>query len=112
LLKINDILKPKSEEEILKDISLNNQDPTKLLAHSATNNFFTGVKLALQQGANIHYNDDYALRLAAYNGHADVVKVLLDAGANVHANNDGALGWAAYYGHADVVKLLKHYMQK
>jgi hypothetical protein len=34
---------------------------------------------------------------------------LLDAGADVHADNDGALRWASNNGHLEVVKLLKQY---
>jgi hypothetical protein len=38
--------------------------------------------------------------------------MLLDAGANVHADNDGALRWASYNGQTEVVKLLKQYSKK
>ncbi len=41
-----------------------------------------GVKAALASGANIHANDDLALRQAAHNGHAEIVSLLLAAGAN------------------------------
>jgi len=34
----------------------------------------------------------------------------LDNGADVHADNDEALKWAFEEGHHDVVKLLKKYM--
>ena len=34
------------------------------------------VIIALKKGANIHANNDYALRLASKDGHLDVVKYL------------------------------------
>jgi hypothetical protein len=99
------ILRPKSEEDILKDMPPD-QDPIDILIKSSQAGFLPGVKLALKSGADVHADNDIALRWAAQYGHIDVVKVLLDAGANVHACNDAALRWAAQYGHIDVVKVL------
>lgn len=70
------------------------------------------VKLLLQANADIHAQDDYALKYASHNGHTEVVKILLQAGANIHAQDDQALRYASYYGHAKVVKLLKNWMKK
>ena len=42
-------------------------------------------------GANVHADDDTALRAASQNGGADVVEVLLKAGADVHAKDDAML---------------------
>ena len=44
--------------------------------------------------------------MASYDGKTETVKLLLLEGANVHANNDQALKWASYYGHTEIVKLL------
>jgi ankyrin repeat protein len=52
------------------------------------------VKLLLEQGANVHAEDDYALHLASHNGHVEVVKLLLEQGANVHAIDEYALRYA------------------
>jgi len=70
------------------------------------------VKLLLDAGADVHAGNDYALRWASKNGHTDIVKLLLDAGANVHARDNGALQGATYYGHSDVVKILKDHIAK
>jgi len=64
------------------------------------------VTAALAAGANIHADDDEALRWAAFLGHVDVVQILLAAGANVHADHDGALRSAADHGHAEIARCL------
>jgi hypothetical protein len=65
------------------------------------------VKMLVDAGADVHANDDFALRYAAENGLTAIVKVLLDAGADVHACNNYALCWAAAEkGHTEIVKML------
>ena len=64
------------------------------------------VRLLLDHGANVHANDDQALRFAAYNGHLNVVRLLLDRGANIHARDDNALRSADDHCHQDIVRLL------
>jgi hypothetical protein len=60
----------------------------------------------LAAGADVHAENDRALRWASSNGHTEVVKILLAAGADVHAENDRALRWASESGHTEIVKLL------
>ncbi len=36
----------------------------------------------MERGANIHVNEEWALRLASKNGHLDVVRFLVEKGAN------------------------------
>jgi ankyrin repeat protein len=102
---IEDILRPKSEEEILSH--LNKLSPNELLTTSARIGFLPGVKLALERGANVHVWNDYALLWASNRGHYDVVELLLKRGANVHAQNDLVFYWAS---DKDIVELLKKYM--
>ena len=64
------------------------------------------VKYLISAGANIHADDDYALRWASSNDHLDIVKYLISAGANIHGWDDGALRGASYHGHLDIVKYL------
>jgi hypothetical protein len=101
---MEDILRPKSEEEILSQLGDLNSD--ELLIKSLSIGFLPGVKLALKNGANIHAYHDEALRWASRNGHKDVVELLLKAGVDVHADDDLALRWALLSGHKDVVELL------
>ena len=63
-------------------------------------------KYLIEKGADIHANNNFALKWSAENGHLDIVKYLVEKGANVHANNDFALKYSARYGHLDVVKFL------
>jgi len=70
------------------------------------------VKYLLDTEADVHADNDHALRSASYNGHTDVVKLLLDAGANVHAAGYQALQWAINYKHDDVVKILQDHIAK
>jgi ankyrin repeat protein len=41
-----------------------------------------------------------------YYGHLNVIKFLAESGADIHANDDQALRWAALGGHPDVVRFL------
>ena len=69
------------------------------------------VELLLEYGADIHAENDIALQDAAWHNRADVVKLLLEYGADVHAVNDAALRWAAENGHDDVVAVLKDWIK-
>ena len=64
------------------------------------------VKLLLENGVDIHYTDDNALRVACEVGHYDIVKLLLDAGANIHAKYGDPLMIVCEFGHYDIAKLL------
>lgn len=66
----------------------------------------SAVSFCLDRGADVHANDDSALRWAAHLNDKDVCELLLDRGANVHAMDDAALFWAAAKGHTAVVQLL------
>lgn len=43
---------------------------------------------------------------AAKNGHLEVVKYLVENGANIHADDDCALRWAVDYGHINIEQYL------
>ncbi|MEK0338517.1 MAG: hypothetical protein QQN41_13895, partial [Nitrosopumilus sp.] len=76
---MGDVLKGKSEEEILHSMhSMKDLDPNDLLYKSAKSGFLPGVNKALEDGADVHANVDYALRLASENSHYKIVKLLVD----------------------------------
>lgn len=64
------------------------------------------VKAFLADGADIHSNDDLALRFASELGRTEVVEILVKAGANVHANGGEPLRDATENGHQEVVRIL------
>ena len=64
------------------------------------------VKYLVENGADVHADNDYALCLSAENGHFDIVKYLVENGTDIHAKNDHALCWSAKNGHLEVVRLL------
>ncbi|MGB5860131.1 MAG: ankyrin repeat domain-containing protein, partial [Pseudomonas aeruginosa] len=53
------------------------------------------LRRLVQQGADLHTDDECALRLAASNGHFEVVKYLVEHRADIHTYRDQALRMAA-----------------
>ena len=78
----------------------------KMLAEMAKEGSVQGVLMMSSIGANIHVDNDRALRLASENGHLEVVKYLVKNGADIHADDDAALRWASANGHLEVVSYL------
>ena len=64
------------------------------------------VKQLIDAGADLTANDNYAIKHAAENGHTEVVKLLIDAGADVTADCNWAIRYATENGHTEVVKML------
>ena len=64
------------------------------------------VRYAVENGADIHDNDDWPLWRAAENGNTELVRYLIDNGANVHARYDEALRRAVAFGNLETVKYL------
>ena len=67
--------------------------PTMIMQYrwASENGHLEVVRYLVEQGANIHANNDYAIRWASENGHLEVVRYLVEKGANIHANNDYAI---------------------
>jgi ankyrin repeat protein len=74
---------------------------------AAENGRLDTVKYLISMGANVHANDDYALRWAVGNGHLDTVKYLVSIGADAHACRFSAIRWATADGHYDTLDYLK-----
>ena len=62
--------------------------------------------LVEKRGADIHINDDYALRCATLYGHLDIVKYLIEKGASINIMDDLPLRLATYNGNFKMVKYL------
>ena len=69
-------------------------------------NDIDGIKALIENGADVHAENDYALCWASGNGHLRIVELLLENGADVHAFNDSALRYASRYGYLQIVELL------
>lgn len=68
-------------------------------------NYYDLVKVLIDNGADIHIENDLPLIYASRNGYYDIVELLTDNGANIHAQNDKAFNLACYRGHNDIVDL-------
>ncbi len=68
--------------------------------------FLHMVKYYVENGANIHFRDDYPLKEACSRGHLDIVKYLIENGANIHGVKDEVLKYAVHYGQLETVKYL------
>jgi len=73
---------------------------------AARNGRLEVVRFLLQKGADIHAQSDQSLINAAFHSHLEVVQFLLDRGADIHARDDQALISAAFNGHLEVVRFL------
>jgi ankyrin repeat protein len=105
------ILKMNFKIDIMKHkyfiwIKNSNKNLDLLFIDAIENKNIKCAKKLLENGANIHKNDDYALRLSSQHGYIDVVKFLIENGADIHANNDDALIESSTHGRIDVVKFL------
>lgn len=64
------------------------------------------MRACLDSGANIHFENDLALRAAAFTGNFATLEVLVEKGGNLHANDDEALLYAAKRGDKDMTRYL------
>jgi hypothetical protein len=83
-----------------------NYQNTYALVTASENGYLEIVKYLVENGAKIHANNDEALRWASEKGYLEIVKYLVENGAKIHANNDEALRWASEKGHVKVVEYL------
>ncbi|MCK9596213.1 ankyrin repeat domain-containing protein [Candidatus Pacearchaeota archaeon] len=76
------------------------------LIDAVYNNDLQQVKCLVENGVNIHVDNDISLRHSARHGYIDIVKYLVEHGANIHTDNDEPLYFAVYYNHFDIIKYL------
>jgi hypothetical protein len=65
------------------------------------------LKELIDNGANIHSYQDYAIRWASLNEQLEIVQFLANNGANIHSYQDYAIRWASINGRLEVVEFLK-----
>ena len=94
----------------LRELNTLKLEPTYILNIGADNGRDDWLIIGLNRGADIHEDNDYALRSASEKGYSDVVRLLLQAGADVHAPDyggpDASLRLTSSHGHPAVVKIL------
>lgn len=88
---------------IINGANIHSEDD-QALKWAANNNRLDVVKLLINYGSNI--NDGSFLIVPSMKGYFEIVKILIENGANIHYNNDTALKIASLYGHLKIVKLL------
>lgn len=81
-------------------------DWDEILIEACTKGHIEVVKLAIENGANIHFYNDLALRHACDVGHTDIAMLLIINGANIHAEFNAPLKWSSHRGFVDIVKIL------
>ena len=89
-----------------KKINIRTNDYSLILLRSITYNKFNKVKFLVENGTDIHINNDEPLMTAITYGHLDIVKVLVKNGADIHVDNDLPLINASGYGYLNIVKVL------
>jgi len=117
---IGDVLRPKTQDQIVNDLSkLPQQELNSKLIEASYNGYVDiVVRLLLGAGANVDAKNNWnetALIYASRNDFSEAARLLLEAGANIDAkdyNGWTALIWASRYGHVEVVRLLKKYGAK
>ena len=87
-------------------VKIARKKPADVLSNAAETGRLDHLIIAISKGADIHENDDRALRWASRYGHLDMVKYLINQGADIYARNDNALAMASYFGHLEIVKYL------
>lgn len=89
---------------------MNDDDGKRVLGLQLVTAAATGaldmVRLTLSSGADIHFDDDLALRSAAFTGNFETLKCLLESGANAQAAGNEALLYAAKRKEGHAVGLL------
>ena len=93
--------------EFFKDEAPEIKNRERTLKRAAELGYLVIVKHLVEQGTNIHMNDDAALRFAARKGHVEIVRYLVENGANIHAREKYCLRWAIENKHIEVVRYLK-----
>lgn len=101
---VRDMLKPKSMDDIKRDIKEKKIKPDEQLLQAASGGSLELVKGAFKRGAK---KDEYALVNASINGHTDIIEYLIDElGYDVHYMGEVPLRYAIASGRLDAVRVL------
>ena len=81
-------------------------DTDTVLLNAVHNNDLDAVTDLLKLGANVHVNDDEAIKIAVSCGHAEMAQTLLERGADGSRAVECAVADAITLGHTDVMRVL------
>jgi len=104
---LKDLMKPKSEEDILKFTK--NLKPFDKLLLGCSKGILLLVKQAIEEGQDINRSGSYPLELAVNYNHIDIIKYLIDNGSYVY---DKFYDIAIDLGYNEVAELLKKHLDK
>lgn len=91
---------------LIQEMTLTDVNTEQALIYASQNGHLEIIKHLVENGSDIHVQEDKAVRMASSNGHLEVVKYLIEKGADIHARNNDALKWAAIKNHFKIVKYL------
>ena len=101
---LRDKMKGKSKEEIAE--VYRTMEPNRKFKRA----YFKGIDWllinAIKSGANVHFQDDAALKNYVQKGNLKMVKLLIEYGADVNVHNGYPLITSIGYRHSDIAKLL------
>ena len=83
-----------------------NMDTNAELAYAIQNGDLVRVKALVEEGADIHHNNENALIISAIGIQWPIFKYLMEAGADFRVHDNSALCWCARHGQLDLVKRL------
>ncbi len=99
------------ENSMLVEFLLNNgidvhEENDNAISYASMNGNLEIVKILIRHGANIHVFLEAPLRWAIHNGHLEVVELLLEHDADLHINVNEPILWVIRHGHLHIIKML------
>ncbi|AYV85060.1 MAG: putative ankyrin repeat protein [Satyrvirus sp.] len=76
------------------DVTSNNNLAIKLASRVNYNDYI--IQILIDNGSNVHVQDDFPVRMAAYAADFDNIKVLVKNGADIHSKNDFVLRYISH----------------
>jgi len=84
---------------------MSKEDLNLQLREAADEGDLVKVKSLIEQGADVHASDDYALLTATLYGDIEIVKYLISKGADVHADNDVVVRYSEQFHYPEIYEV-------